>query len=255
MLNINQLILFSLILMRMSGFILLNPILGRRNIPGKVKSGFILVLSILIFSVSGKYVPDSVSTVEYAVLLIKEFAVGLIIGFVMELFLLVMTFAGSLMDFQMGLSMASVYDANSNVQIALTGKIYQSYFILLFFVSGGHLALIKILVTSAEIIPYGQVMFSQEAAWAVVKILEHCVIMAVKFAFPLIAVELITEGAVGILMKMIPQINVFVVNIQAKIMIGFLALLFLLAPMSEFMSQVIAQMLVTVKEMMQLLHG
>ena len=57
--------------------------------------------------------------------------------------------------------------------------------------------------------------------------------MGLQFAFPLIAMELVAETAVGILMRMIPQINVFVVNFQIKIIVGILMLLFLFSPMSD----------------------
>ncbi len=105
-----HLTLFSLILMRMSGFILFNPILGRRNIPAVVKAGFIFILTLLVYSSSGGDAFDIESPVEYAFLLLKEFGAGYVIGYVVELFFMVITFGGFVIDFQMGLSMANVYD-------------------------------------------------------------------------------------------------------------------------------------------------
>lgn len=251
--DIGQMMLFSLIFMRMSGFILLNPILGRKNIPGYVKGGMIMVFTLLIYSFSSAQVPEPVNSIEFAVLLIKEFAVGFAIGFVMDLFLMVITFAGAIMDFQMGLSMAAIYDPQSNAQIALTGSLYNAYFVLLFFAVDGHLALIKLLIESAGIVPYGQAVLGTKAAWAMVEIFIQCIVLAVKFAFPLIAIEFITEIAVGILMKIIPQINVFVVNIQAKIVIGLLMLIFLFSPMTDYVGVMINQMLLAVQNMIKLL--
>ncbi|KEZ88104.1 flagellar biosynthetic protein FliR [Lacrimispora celerecrescens] len=251
--EIKQMMLFSLILMRMSGFILLNPIWGRKNIPTQVKGGMIMVFTLLIYSFSSAQVPEPVNSIEFAVLLLKEFAVGFTIGFVMELFLMVITFAGTIMDFQMGLSMAMIYDPQTNAQIALTGTLYQAYFILLFFAVNGHLALFKLLIKSAEIVPYGQVALGSRAAWAMLEIFTQCITMAVKFAFPLIAIEFITEIAVGVLMKIIPQINVFVVNIQAKIVIGLIMLIFLFSPMTDYVSGVINQMLLTIQDIIRLL--
>ncbi|MEY8356445.1 flagellar biosynthetic protein FliR [Lachnospiraceae bacterium 54-53] len=248
-----QMMLFSLIFMRMSGFILLNPILGRRNIPAYVKGGMIMVFTLLIYSLPSDQVPEPVNSIEFAVILIKEFAMGYAIGFVMELFVMVITFAGSVMDFQMGLSMATIYDPQSNAQIALTGSLFHAYFMLLFFAVDGHLALIKLLIKSAETVPYGQVVFGTKVAWSMVEVFSQCIVMAVKFAFPIIAIEFLTEIAVGILMKMIPQINVFVVNIQAKIVIGFMMLIFLFSPMSDYLGDIVSQMLLTVQNIIKLL--
>ena len=96
-----QLALFSLILMRMSGFILLNPMLGRNNVPSTVKAGFIFLLTLLLYSVSAEQAFEIGSTIEFAFLLIKEFAAGYVIGFVMELFFLIISYGGYVIDFQL----------------------------------------------------------------------------------------------------------------------------------------------------------
>ena len=72
-----QITLFSLILMRMSGFILLNPILGRRNIPMQVKAGFIFILTVTVYSFSTGDAFDITNPLEYGLLLFKEFAAGI----------------------------------------------------------------------------------------------------------------------------------------------------------------------------------
>ena len=92
----------------MSGFIFLNPVLGRRNIPSIAKTGLALVLSVLIYTAEGGGASDFTvdSSLEFAVLLLKEFAVGFLLGFIMELMDMIFTFAGTVMDFQMGISMA-----------------------------------------------------------------------------------------------------------------------------------------------------
>ncbi|WP_333650776.1 flagellar biosynthetic protein FliR [Lacrimispora sp.] len=251
--EIGQMMLFSLIFMRMSGFILLNPIWGRRNIPAQVKGGMIMVFTLLIYSFSSAQVPEPVNSIEFAVLLLKEFAVGFAIGFVMELFIMVIVFAGSIIDYQMGLSMAMIYDPQTNAQIAVTGTIYHAYFMLLFFAVDGHLALFKILIKAAEAIPYGQAALGSQAAWAMVEIFIQCTVMAIKFSFPLIAIEFLTEIAVGVLMKIIPQINVFVVNIQTKLVLGFFMLVFLFSPMTDYVSGLISQMLLTIEDIIRLL--
>ena len=66
--------------------------------------------------------------------------------------------------------------------------------------------------------------------------------MGLQYAMPLIAMELVVEVAVGVIMRMIPQINVFVVNIQLKIIVGMLMLLFLFSPMSDKLNTIIDNM-------------
>ena len=126
-----QLTLFSLVMMRMSGFILLNPIFGRRNIPMTVKSGLIIVLTITVYSASMESAFEIASMFEFGFLLMKEFAVGYVIGYAMELFFFAITFGGYIIDFQLGLTMATVYDPQSNAQVAVTGSVLQTWFMLL----------------------------------------------------------------------------------------------------------------------------
>lgn len=248
-----QVTLFSLILMRMSGFILLNPILGRRNIPMQVKAGFIFVLTLTVYSFSAGDAFDIANPLEYGFLLLKEFAAGYVIGYVTELFFFVVTFAGYVMDFQMGLSMSTVYDPQSNTQVPITGSLLQAFYVLLFFAVDGHLALMKILLQSAEIVPYGGIVITQNLALRVIDLFSECVIMGIKFAFPILAAEFLIEIGVGILNKIVPQINIFVINIQLKVIVGLGLLVFLISPIGEYLSNLVTVMIKTIQEIITFL--
>ena len=248
-----QVTLFSLILMRMSGFILLNPILGRRNIPMQVKAGFLFVLTLTVYSFSAGDAFDIANPLEYGFLLLKEFAAGYVIGYVTELFFFVITFAGYVMDFQMGLSMSTVYDPQSNTQVPITGSLLQAFYVLLFFAVDGHLALMKILLQSAEIVPYGGIVITQNLALRVIDLFSECVIMGIKFAFPILAAEFLIEIGVGILNKIVPQINIFVINIQLKVIVGLGLLVFLISPIGEYLSNLVTVMIKTIQEIITFL--
>lgn len=242
-----QLTLFSLVAMRMSGFILFNPIFGRKNIPAPVKAGFIMVLTLAVYSFSGGEAFDIESPIEYGFLLLKEFGAGYVIGYVMELFFFVISFAGYIIDFQMGLSMATVYDPQSNAQLPITGSILQAYFVLLFFAVDGHLALMKILINSAEVIPYGGILITQDLASRVIEIFLQCIDMGVRFAFPILAAEFLVEIGVGVMNKVVPQISIFVINIQMKLIVGLGLLALLYAPAGEFIEKIMTTMMKTVQ--------
>ena len=244
--NIAQLTLFSLILMRMSGFILFNPILGRRNIPARVKAGFIFILTLAVYSFSIEEVVEAGSTLEFMLLLIKEFMAGYVVGLVMHLFFFIVSFAGYIIDFQMGLSMATVYDPQSNAQMPVTGSLLQTWLILLFFAVDGHLALMRILLTSAEIVPYGGIVVTEGLALRIIDIFLECVEMGLRLAIPMIAAEFLVEMGVGILNKVVPQISIFVINIQMKLIVGMGLLVLLFAPTGEFIEKIMTTMMKSV---------
>lgn len=134
MFEMNNILLFSLIAMRISGFILFNPILGRRNIPAIVKAGIILVLSYIVIAQDTSDIVEAENTIVYAVLLLKEFGVGLVIGTITNLFLYIIILSGEVMDLQLGLSMSKIYDAQSNISLSLTSTFFNILFMLLFLV-------------------------------------------------------------------------------------------------------------------------
>lgn len=247
--------LFSLVLMRMAGCILFNPILGRTTIPMAVKSAFILVLSVVVYSVSPPVMVDMGNVIGYGVLLLKEFAVGMILGTVFHFMISGILFAGAVMDYQMGLSMSTIYDAQSNASVSLTANVLNYLFALCFLATDAHLIVLRIFMTSAQIVPYGSVSLGPEVASAALTFFCDFILLMFRLAMPMLAVQLFVEAGVGILMKTIPQINIFVVNIQAKILVGLVILVLLFIPMSDFMLDALDILIQSMKEMLIVMRG
>lgn len=136
-----QLYLFELIFMRMSGFLLFNPLLGRSNLPAMVKTGMALVLSILVFGTAGTGVPQPDTLVELAFRLLLELGIGLVLGFVMRVVFSVVQIGGEVIDTQMGMTMAQIYDASSQANLSVTASLLNILLILDFFAENGHYTL------------------------------------------------------------------------------------------------------------------
>ncbi len=191
---------------------------------------------------------------EYGVLLIKEFAAGGAVGFVISLFLYVIIFAGEMIDMQLGLSMAKIFDVQSNASIALSATYYNILFMFLFFAVDGHLALLHIVLNSAQVVPYGQVVLGQALAQSILDIFILCTGLALKMAFPVIAIEFLCAVGMGILMRAIPQINVFIVDIQLKIFVGLVVMLLIFSPIADFLNTLVLTMIDTVRETLIYMH-
>lgn len=227
-------ILFALVFMRMSGAVAFNPVLGRTNIPNSYKGALVFMLTLMVYmGVGGTLQQEPSSMIEFGVMLVKELFIGFVMGFSMELFFMILRYASSIMDHTMGLSMAQVYDPNTHTQMTVSSGLYYAFFFLLFLAADGHVHLIGLLFTSARLIPFGQVQLRPELYQMMLEIFRTNIVMGLQFAFPIIAMELVTEAAVGILMRMIPQINVFSVNFQLKIMMGLMMMLYMFSPMSD----------------------
>ena len=245
MIDWTELTRFLYILARISGFILFNPILGRRNIPNAFRVGMTLVLSVFTASMAGQAVsvPVPVGIPELAVRMLLELAVGFLLGMVASFFFYIPQLAGSIIDTQMGMTMNQMYDPGTSANMSVTGQILNVLMTLLFFAAGGHLTLLRIFLTSGELVPYGQVSIGLPAYNLMLELFVECTVLGIKLSMPILAAELIAQVGMGVLMKVIPQINVFAINIELKVIVGLALLLVLTIPFSEFLLQAEAAML------------
>jgi len=237
---------FTLLLMvflRMTGFIIFNPIFGRKNIPNLFKVGLTLLLTLFVYAQLPNAEAFEIATIaEFVVVGIKELALGYVIGFIVNMFLTVLILAGEIMDMQIGISMAKIYDPASNVSMPISASLLNVMMLVIFFLSNGHLTLIRIFLHSGQAIPYGELAFSAEVFRQISLMFSTILLYSVKMAMPLLAVELISEMGVGLIMKAVPQINVFVINLQLKIIIGFAMIFILIPPFAAFIEKLFSLM-------------
>jgi len=250
-----SLTLFLLITARMSGCVLFNPLLGRNSIPNLVKGGFILMLSVCVYMTAPapRTLPDSLLSLALAFML--EMFLGYVLGLVINLFFYIPMMAGSVIDMQMGLSMASTYDPGSGIQVTVTSTMFNVLMSLLFFTANGHQTMIRIFAVSGQIVPFGTVALGEDLYAALIELFINCTILGVKLAMPILAAELMGQVGMGILMKAIPQINVFVINIELKVIIGLTLIFLLMVPFSEYLLDVEVQMLAALQNILPLMSG
>lgn len=252
MIDWTQFTLFLYILARMSGFVLFNPILGRRTIPAIFRSGLILLLSVSVISSTQQTVEVPATTVELIIHLLLELAVGLLLGMAVNFFFYIPQLAGEVIDTQMAMTMNQIYDASSQANLSTTAVLLNVAMSLLFFAANGHHTLLRILLTSGQVVPFGEIAFDTTVFQAMLQLFIQCTLLAVKLCMPILAAELVGEIGMGILMKVIPQINVFSINIELKVIIGLFLIFVLISPFSEFLLQIEEQMLGSLSEILQL---
>ncbi len=252
-----QLTLFLYILMRMTGFVVFNPLWGGRSgVPGMVKAGMSLVLAVAVYSFTPNSAPAVPATaLELSVRLLLELALGYVVAMVVHFFFYVVLQAGQLIDAQMGMNMSETYDPSMGTNVSLTGNLLNIMMALLFFAAGGHITLLRILLGSGEIIPFGAVSLGTQASTYLLECFASCVVLAFKLSLPILAAELIGELGMGILMKVIPQINVFAINFELKIILGLALVLLMMPLMGEFILGMEKQMLVAIEDAVSVVAG
>jgi flagellar biosynthetic protein FliR len=227
-----QLLIFA----RVAGMLLLNPIFGRRNIPMMVRMGFVLWLSLFLLPLvsTGNIVVDDLT---FILLLFKEILLGFSFAYVFQLHLLLLHFIGDLIDYQFGLSMAKVFDPGSQIQASITGNLLNWIFVLLFFLSDTHLLWIRFMKSTFDILPLDGWFNVSRLASMMMDLFIVVFALTLRLALPMVIAAFILEISMGILMRLIPQIHVFVINIQAKVLLNIFLLVLLIQPITHFLDE------------------
>jgi len=255
MFDVTQMAGLACVFMRMTGCILFNPIFGRRNFPIMFQIGVTLALTVMIVTYSDIRVDfGELSLVATVAILLKELLVGFAMGTVVALFTYVVILGGELVDMKMALSMSRMYDPQSGIQMSVSATFFNLMFVMMFFGLNAHLTLIHMFLASAELIPYGQlVIVNAELSMRILDIFCQCTILGVKMAMPIVGILFILEMGVGVLMKTIPQINVFIVSLPIKILTGLMMIAAIFSPLSNFIETVITAMFKTMGSVMLLM--
>ncbi len=235
--------IFILIFVRIFGTIIITPVIGGNHIPTMAKIGFALAISgILYYSGNITRVDYDDNVYGYFFLIIKEFLVGFTMGFVVYMVLNISYLAGHFTDQQIGFSMVNVFDPITQEQVPITGNLYYFALCTLLIVTNGHQFIIKSLFYSYKAIPMGsaKIFMNGELVSIFLGLAVDFFALGFSIALPIIAIILIIDLVLGILIKTVPQINVFVVGLPAKVFIG-LAAIFLILPMLSGISNIFFQ--------------
>lgn len=227
-----------LVFARVLGIFAFNPILSRRNIPQIVKVICCLLITAIVILVTEPKPVDSGEVLGvYLLMLLREGLIGVVLGFITDMFFYSVQMSGDIMDTQAGLGMAKVFDPESRIQMSVMGSFVSFMMYLYFFVTNAHLTYIKLFVMSFDIVPLGVGGFNSNLGIIIVEYFSVVLTLVMKIAMPIVVSQMILQFCVGVLMKSVPQIQIMVVNIQMKVGFGFLILYLVAVPMSDFIDK------------------
>ena len=237
---------FLLILVRISCFVFVAPFFGAKEVPGRVKIGLSAFVAILVFYAVPVEHTAYTSEVGYAILVLKE---GLLIGFAAYICNSIILFAGTIIDMDIGLSMAMVFDPTTGSQVSITGNLYSYFILLLLIVSNMHQYILRALIDSFQLFPLGGAQFQMDSLLA--SMVQYCTdLFAIGFriVLPVFACMMILNSILGIMAKVAPQMNMFAVGVQLKLLLGLAVLFittFLLPDIANFIFKEIKVMTVS----------
>jgi flagellar biosynthetic protein FliR len=226
-----QMIVFGLILLRMIAFVISSAVLGSPNISAPLKLLLSIVLCVLIYPTVHVVPADLASVTDNLILLsARELMIGVTLGFLTRLFFFTIGMTGELVSISIGLGAAQIFNPLMGNNSNTIEQFYNTLATLIFFAINGHHLLISGIAQSYELIPLAQMKLSVGPYAEIATFAQDMMLMGIKMCAPILAAILVTNLAMGVLGKAVPQINVLVTSLPVTLMLGFV-LMFLCIPL------------------------
>ncbi|WP_417624185.1 flagellar biosynthetic protein FliR [Paremcibacter congregatus] len=221
---------FFLVFARLGAMIMVLPALGETGIPQRIRLALALSISFVIYSlVRTKLpaIPDS--AILLGILIVFEILIGVLIGTAIRLLMTAIHTAGTIIAMQTGLAMAQAFDPAQGAQSALMSTFLTLMAVVLIFITNLHHMMISAMYDSYTLFPVGSDLEISNFAELVVRTVANSFLLGVQIASPFIVYGLIFNIGLGILARLMPQLQVFFVAMPLNIMAGFIVLSIMLA--------------------------
>ena len=226
---------FILIFARLGTLVMLMPAIGDRSVPVRIRLVFALVMTVLFYPVAFDKLPDIPDTLMgLAVLGAGEMLVGFVIGMSARLILASLQIAGTTIAFQMGMGFALSFDPSQGAQGALIGTFLSLLGLTLILTTDLHYLFIAALVDSYVLFTPGQVLPTGDVLQAALEIFTRMFTLSAQLAAPFIVFGLVFYLGLGVLARLMPQIQIFFIALPANILVGFILFAIVLTAVSTW---------------------
>ena len=215
---------FLLVLARLSAALVVIPLFGMQGVPAHTKIGLAVLLSLIVLPFHESPPPVPVDLLAFAAVLGSEVLVGLALGVAVALVFRALEMGASLVGVQMGFGVGQLFDPLTGAQMESITVYYRLIVTLVFFAVNGHHVVVAALLDTFAVVPPGQADMTLIAGEHVVPFFATLFTVAIRIAMPVLAALLLTDLAMGLVARTVPQMNVLVVGFPVKIAAGVLVL-------------------------------
>ncbi len=223
----DQLMLFMMVLIRVVAIMAALPVFNSRNLPVMVKVGLALAVALAIFPIlnlGGAGGLDHWGLLTLGV--VGEVLMGACIGLLVRLLFAGIQMAGQVAGYQMGLAIANIMDPATSLQVPILAQAYNLMAMLIFLAIDAHHWFFRSLVESFNLLPLFHFRLSASIISHLVDTAGAMFVIAIKVGAPVIVVLLLTSVAFGLLARTVPQMNIFIVAMPLKIVVGLVFVIF-----------------------------
>ena len=233
-LSSETLLIYVLVFFRMAGLLAFNPILTHRSIPAQVRVALMLALTFFIAPGASEGYQLPATDAGFLWVMFCELTLGLGIGFIVQCFYYLLFTVGDVADQGFGLAMAKALNPDTNIQTSMTARVLQFFFVGYFFAANGHLIFLQIATSSYDFVGIGAATIFDKAPAFLISLFIQVFGLCMQLLAPFLVATITVEVSMGILMKLVPQMNIFVLHFQFKVMLGLFLMFLYASPVSKF---------------------
>jgi flagellar biosynthetic protein FliR len=223
---------FMLVFARIGAMVMLLPGLGEANIPVRIKLSIALLLTLVILPLHRTaYNIDMQSITALLVLMMHEIVIGIVLGATARVTLSALQVAGSVIAQQLGLGFVTTVDQTQGQQGLLIGNFLTILGLTLLFATDTHHLVIAALNDSYSIFSPGEAMLSGDVASLATRAFTAAFKIGIQLSAPFLVFGIVFNIGLGVLARLMPQMQVYFVGVPLSILFGFLILALVLVTM------------------------
>ncbi|MCC6544142.1 MAG: flagellar biosynthetic protein FliR [Nitrospirae bacterium] len=218
-----QLNSFTLIFVRTAAMIFFIPFLGARNVPRVFKIGLSLMMSLIligIVKIDAAIISADLITMTAGIA--GEIIIGFTIGLIAKLLFSALEMAGEIIGFQMGFSIVNVIDPQTSTHVPIIGQFHTIMATLIFLTINAHHLFIAAIAESFTLVPPLRLALTDQMFAGIMTLSRDIFVLAIRIGAPVIVALFITNIALAIVSKTMPQMNVMMVGFPITIAGGLL---------------------------------
>lgn len=220
----STIVAFVLVLTRLSGLFLTAPLFSQTRVPQTVRMAAVAVVALVLLPLAGRPTDPDPTLVTLVLWVGRELMVGAIIGLGATFLMAAVGTAGQIIGFQMGLTYAGAVDPQFNTQMSPVAELQSLFAMLIFLLAEGHQHLLRAVALSFRLVPAGTFSLGETSLNHLIVASGGLFVVALQIAAPVVVLLVLTDLALGLMTRFIPQMNVLVVGAPLKIGVGLLML-------------------------------
>jgi flagellar biosynthetic protein FliR len=233
-----QVQLFLLVFLRVTAILMSLPIFSGNNVPNMFKAGLSLAVALALFPVIDlAALPEMTGWIFMTLGVISEVLLGLSVGLAIRLIMAGIQMAGQVSGYQMGLAIANIMDPATSTQTPILAQAFNLMAMLIFLAIDAHHWFFRALADSFVIIPPFEFVLSSSFIGYLMEMAGTMFIIALKIGAPVIVVLILTSVSFGLMARTVPQMNIFIVAMPLKIVVGLLFVVFSLPYLQPYLRE------------------